>query len=164
MAEITSGRVEEIGVPAALSSLRFLLSVAPARLLKINAAQVSAKPFSDRWSAKEELGHLVDSASNNHQRIVRAQLQEPVSSLSYNGEQWVGLHAYQQRDWAEIIELWRALNNQLLKAAEALTSADWSLTFPFDGSEPVTLTRLFNEYVEHLQHHLRHIGIEVEEL
>lgn len=163
MTGTTSRTQEEAAAPVELSTLRFLLSVAPERLLKINADTASAKPALDRWSVKEELGHLVDSASNNHERIVRAKLQEQRGWLSYNGERWVRLHAYQQREWAEIVDLWRALNNQLLKAAEALSAADWSIAFPLDGSEPITLSRLFKEYVEHIQHHLRHIGIEIKE-
>lgn len=163
MTETMNSTQEETAAPAELFTLRFLLSVAPERLLKINGATASAKPASDRWSAKEELGHLVDSASNNHERIVRAKLKEQRSWLSYNGERWVRLHAYQQREWAEIVDLWRALNDQLLKVTEALSAADWSIAFPLDGSEPITLSRLFKEYVEHIQHHLRHIGIEIME-
>ncbi len=159
---MNSSQMEALA-PVELSTLRSLLSVAPARLLELDDVTASAKPDSKSWSAKEELGHLIDSASNNHERIVRAKLKEQRSWLPYNGERWVQLHAYDQRDWAELVNLWHALNHQLLKVAEALVAADWSIALPLDDSEPISLSVLLKEYVEHMQHHLRHIGIGIED-
>ena len=56
--------------------LRALIDRLPARLTNLSDDQVQRKPSSSQWSLKEELGHLLDSAANNHQRIVRAQLED----------------------------------------------------------------------------------------
>jgi hypothetical protein len=82
----------------------------------------------------------------------------------YDQNRWVALHAYRQRDWEELIELWYALNRQLLAAAESTPDSAWSRTLTVAGSEPLTLQFVFEDYVAHLLHHLQHIGIDVEDL
>jgi hypothetical protein len=72
----------------------------------------------------------------------------------------VAIHAYQRRDWKLLIELWRALNRQLLAAAEAVPDPAWSHTLTVAGSEPLTLKFVFEDYIAHMVHHLQHIGIE----
>src|SRR5436853_219170 len=91
--------------------LRALIDHVPARLEQLPADKVENQPAPSKWSPKEELGHLLDSAANNHQRIVRTSLQDRPGMAGYDGDRWVELHAYQKRDWHELIELWRALNS-----------------------------------------------------
>jgi len=107
--------------------LKALLEEVPPRLEKIPSGEAQKRGPS-QWSPKEELGHLLDSAANNHQRIVRAQLEDKPAMPGYDGERWVELHAYQQRDWRELIGLWQALNQQLLAAAKAVPNSAWSRT------------------------------------
>jgi hypothetical protein len=147
-----------------LNSLRDLLERVPARLQRLSPDIVASKPTPSDWSPKEELGHLLDSAANNHQRIVRAQLEDNPAMPGYEQNRWVAIHAYQQRDWRELIELWQALNRQLLAAAEAAPDSAWSRTLTIAGSEPLTLEFVFDDYVVHMLHHLRHIGIEVDDI
>ena len=117
-----------------------------------------------KWSAKEELGHLIDSAANNHQRIVRAQLENTPAIPGYAPQAWVDLHGYKRREWRELIELWRALNQQLSAAAEAVPESARSRTCTIAGSEPLTIEFVFEDYLEHMLHHLQHIGIDVADL
>ena len=148
----------------ALNVLRTLLQHLPSRLESLSRDQVLRKPAPDRWSPQEELGHLLDSAANNHQRIVRAQLEDKPAMPGYDGDRWVALHHYQQRDWRDLISLWRSLNEQLLAAANAAPGASWSRTCTIAGSTPVTLAFVFQDYVHHMVHHLRHIGVELDDL
>jgi hypothetical protein len=144
--------------------LRELLQHVPGRLEKLSKEAVESKPTPSAWSPKEELGHLLDSAANNHQRIVRAQLQDNPAMPGYEQNRWVAIHAYQRRDWKELIEVWQALNRQLLAAAEAVPDSAWSRTLTVAGSEPLTLQFVFEDYVVHMLHHLKHIGIETSDL
>ena len=128
------------------------------------AAKIADKPDPSKWSAKEELGHLLDSAANNHQRIVRAQLEDKPEMPGYNGNHWVALHRYQQRDWSELIGLWHALNAQLLTAAQAVPEEAWSRTLTIADSKPLTLRFVFEDYLDHMLHHLRHIGVQLDDL
>lgn len=150
--------------PRGLGQLRALIIRLPGRLAAISREAAEAKPGPDSWSAKEELGHLIDSAANNHQRIVRAQLEDNLSLPEYDGERWVELHGYQNREWTELIALWRAGNSQLLAAAQAAPHSAWSHTLTVGGSEPMTLGFVLDDYVTHMSHHLRHIGIEVDDI
>jgi hypothetical protein len=148
----------------ALTSLRDLLQRVPGRLEGLSRETVESKPTPSTWSPKEELGHLLDSAANNHQRIVRAQLEDKLVMPGYAQNPWVAIHAYQRRDWKELIELWQALNRQLLAAAESVPDSAWSHTLTVAGSEPLTLQFVFEDYVTHMLHHLQHIGIATDDL
>jgi hypothetical protein len=155
--------MEENGMQA-VEKLRTLIHEIPLRLEKLQAAQVERKPSPSHWSPKEELGHLLDSAANNHQRIVRTQLEDKPRMPGYDGNAWVKLHGYQQRDWDELIYLWRALNLQLLAAAEAAPDSAWLRTCTIADSQPLTLKFVFEDYIEHMLHHLIHLGIEADDL
>jgi DinB family protein len=146
----------------ALSLLRDLLQVVPDRLAALPSVEDKATPAS--WSPKEELGHLLDSAVNNHQRIVRAQMEDKLDMPGYAQNHWVAVHRYQQRNWRELIDLWRALNQQLLIAAESVPEAPWSHTLRVGNSEPMTLEFVFDDYVAHMVHHLKHIGIKLDDI
>ena len=147
----------------ALQSLRTLLESLPARLEGLPSDAVEFKP-PESWSVKEELGHLLDSAANNHQRIVRAQLEVNPAMPGYDGEKWVALHGYQKREWRELIETWEALNRQLLAAAEAVPDADWSRTCTIGDSAPLTIQFVFEDYIHHMRDHLRHMKVPIDDL
>jgi len=146
-----------------LTALQELIDRLPARLQALPSAEVEHKPAPLAWSAKEELGHLLDSAANNHQRIVRAQLEEHPALPGYDGDAWVALHQYQRRDWPSLIERWAALNRQLLAAAEAVPGWGWSRTLTIADSAPLTLQFVFDDYIHHMLEHLRHMGVEVDD-
>ncbi|HXM60786.1 MAG TPA: DinB family protein [Terriglobales bacterium] len=144
-----------------LKHLRALIDEVPPKLSKLPLSQVELKQSPVKWSPKEELGHLLDSAANNHQRIVRTHLEDEAKMPGYDGNAWVELHKYQQRNWQEMINLWQALNRQLLAAAEAVPESAWSRTCTIADSLPLTLKFVFEDYIGHMVHHLRHIGVEV---
>jgi len=147
-----------------LTLLQALLVHVPARLEKIPPAQAELASAPSHWSPKQELGHLLDSAANNHQRIARAQLEDKPAMPGYDGDRWVELHAYQRRDWTELLGLWKALNGQLLAAARAVPDSAWSRTCTIADSKPLTLKFVFEDYIEHMMHHLQHIRIQMDDL
>jgi hypothetical protein len=152
------------GTVKAIAALRDLIKSVPPRLAKLPNDVAERKPSPSNWSPKEELGHLLDSAANNHQRIVRAQLEDDPAMPGYNQNGWVAVHGYQQRNWQELIDLWQALNRQLLAAAETAPDAAWSRKLTIAGSQPLTLQFVFEDYIAHMAHHLEHIGIEVRDI
>lgn len=159
--ESTSGTAN---LPIGLGQLRSLVAALPGRLAAISQGRAAAKPASNSWSPKQELGHLIDSAANNHQRIARAQLEDNLALPGYDGDRWVELHRYQNRDWNDLIALWRSGNSQLLAAAEAAAKEAWSHMLTVGGSQPMTLGFVLDDYVAHMASHLRHIGVEVDDL
>ncbi|MFY9608428.1 MAG: nitroreductase family protein [Blastocatellia bacterium] len=155
--------IDITGVKRAIEHLRSLIAVLPGRLRAITGEQAGAERAPDGWSRKEELGHLIDSAANNHQRITRAQIEGGLVMPGYDGDRWVAVHGYQNRDWQELIGLWRAGNRQLLSAAESSPDASWSNSLTVDGEEQ-TVGFVMVDYIRHMAEHLRHIGVAVDDL
>ena len=146
-----------------LAILREVLQTVPGRLERLSKERVETRPSSSKWSPKEELGHLIDSAANNHQRIVRAQMENGLAMPGYEQERWVAIHDYQNRDWKELIGLWQAFNRELIAAAEAVPASAWQHTLTIANGGPVTLQFVFDDYLAHMRHHLEHIGIETDD-
>ena len=138
------------------------------RLKKISEAESAEPRAEDHWSSKQIIGHLIDSAANNHARFVVGQLKNDLVFPGYDQNDWVTTNHYQQRPWSELIELWRAYNLHLYhvmsNADEAKLNTPRTLhtlqeiafkTVP--ESEPVTLEYLMKDYVDHLKHHLAQV-------
>ncbi len=99
---------------------------------------VSMVPGVGKWSRKEILGHLIDSASNNHQRVVRGQFS---SSLVFGYDQvaWVEANGYRHRAWSELVELWGAMNRHFAAAVEAVPAVKLATPCAANGEEPKPL-------------------------
>jgi len=147
-----------------LNALQIIIQETPGRLHCLGVEKAAIKPAANKWSPKEELGHLLDSAVNNHQRIVRAQMEDKLSLPGYQQENWVKLHGYQQRQWSELINFWTALNQHLLAAAHSVPQNAWLNTCTVGDSGSMTLQFVFEDYIRHMLHHLEHIGIDVKDL
>ncbi|BDP42751.1 hypothetical protein DAETH_27200 [Deinococcus aetherius] len=119
--------------------------------------QAGHKLAPEVWSAKEIVGHLVDSGVNNHARFVRAAGEDGLSLPGYDQNAWVSAGAYQQRPWAEVLTLWQAYQLHLAHIIEHLTPAQLVHTLSIGGGEPVTLGFLAEDYVRHQLHHLTQI-------
>jgi hypothetical protein len=108
-----------------------------------------------RWSRKELVGHLIDSAGNNHQRFVRSQYQERMSFPRYVQDQWIAAQGYRERPWSELVELWRLYNRHLLHVMRRVPETAFANVCVVAEDEPSTLGHHMVDYVRHMQHHLR---------
>jgi len=141
---------------------------AASRLLQISETQSGQPRAEDHWSSKQIIGHLIDSAANNHARFVLGQLKDDLVFPGYDQNGWVKTNHYQDEPWPQLVELWRAYN---LHLQHVMAHSDRSkLTTPctlhtlqeiafktVPKSEPVTLEYLMKDYVDHLKHHLAQI-------
>ncbi len=109
------------------------------------------------WSRKEELGHLIDSASNNHLRFVRAALEAEFHGPSYDQNGSVSLHGYQDLSWSDLVEFWRRYNTLLVQVVARIPDDKLNTQCRVGDSQPVTLQFLIVDYVAHMQHHVDHI-------
>ena len=138
-------------------------------LEQIPAERTRMRPRPGGWSAREIIGHLIDSASNNHGRFVRAALGDSMVFPTYDQEAWVALQRYHDEDWLQLLRRWESFNDQVVRAIQHIPSVQltaprvehnldrvaWK-TVPAD--KPVTLEYLVRDYIGHLRHHLAQIS------
>jgi hypothetical protein len=131
-----------------------LLNTVPRRLVDFGEDAVAHKPAPNRWSKKEILGHLIDSAANNHQRFVRAQGTPRLEIPSYEQEFWVATQAYATESWPDLVNLWLLFNRHLLHVVKAMPAAALSNELVIGGRPAVTLEALVADYLRHVDNHV----------
>jgi hypothetical protein len=100
------------------------------------------------------IGHLIDSAANNHQRFVRAQEGAAYTGPGYTQDHWVAVQGYQDASWDDLIALWSAYNRHLARVIERIPDSKRGTTCTIGANAPVTLGFVAADYVRHLLHHL----------
>jgi hypothetical protein len=140
----------------AANNLRTSVVDASERLRQISEADAAVPLKAGGWSAKQVIGHLIDSACNNHQRFVRLALEPGLVSPGYEQAEWVNLQGYASRRWTELLALWTSYNLHLAHVMAAVPAEFLANQGTVNGN-PVTLQFLMEDYVAHLGHHLRSI-------
>ncbi len=118
-------------------------------------AWASRKPAPDKWSAREILGHLIDSAANNHQRFVRTQYQTDLRFPGYEQTRWVSLQHYNERTWSNLVLFWRSFNLHLAHVISHLPETDLQKMCTVGTADSQTLEWIASDYVGHMQHHIK---------
>jgi hypothetical protein len=150
------------------SELRQTVADALLWLRKLPDRADARRPAPNKWSPREIIGHLIDSASINHERFVRAQLQDSLVFTTYEQDLWVAKQGYHDQDWNGLLARWAAFNEQVASVVERISERDmerpridhnlhmiaWRTVSP---TTPVTLDYFVNDYVGHLRHHLGQI-------
>ena len=98
--------------------LRSIVATIGPQLSRMSHDEMGFKPTPHEWSKKEILGHLIDSAANNHQRFVRAVSRVAAQFPTYDQNEWVGIQGYNKRPWPSLVELWSAYNEHLSHVIE----------------------------------------------
>jgi hypothetical protein len=123
-------------------------------LVTISEAEARVRERPDKWSAKQVMGHLTDSAVNNLARIVRLQIETEPDLSGYEQMAWVNLQHYAEREWAEVLALWFALNEHVVWTVRHIDKARLGNIGVVEGLR-ITLGYLIEDYIAHIQHHLR---------
>ncbi|HEX8143140.1 MAG TPA: DinB family protein [Pyrinomonadaceae bacterium] len=127
------------------------------RLAQITEDESGEAVAPGKWSKKEVIGHLIDSASNNHHRFVRAQFTDGLLLYRYEQAAWVKHQDYRSESWAELLLLWKSFNLHLLHVASRIPEERLDTLCRFTDSESVSLRFLVEDYVAHMKHHLKQI-------
>lgn len=139
-----------------LSLLSHYVDTIPEKLRAIPEEIFSLKPSPDKWSYKEIMGHLVDSATNNHHRFIRAQFEENPMIL-YQQEEWNEHGYYQQLDRQHIISFWALYNQHIVEVISHTPAHLLERTCLMGDGGTYSIAWLFDDYVRHMEHHFRQI-------
>jgi hypothetical protein len=131
---------------------------AEGKLRQVSEADSGTPALKGGWSRKQVLGHLIDSASNNHQRFVRAALQGSLEFPRYDQDGCVRVQAVQSASWPLLVTLWTNYNLYLAHVIAHLPAAQLEAPCKIGEDKPVTLRFLAEDYLTHLRHHLGQIG------
>ncbi len=146
---------------AITQELSQLVEEVPLRFNQIPVYELEHKPAPGKWSKKEILGHLVDSAVHNLTRFTQAQyLPSPFVVVAYNPDELVKLNGYQQQNPGEIGQLWQALNRQIVRVISHCSEEKLNNTVVLpNNASAFVLGWIMEEYLRHLKHHLQQIFV-----
>jgi hypothetical protein len=128
----------------------------------VSGARAGVAPAEGKWSAKEVIGHLIDSAVNNLERIVRLDtvldIEPEVRAQSYEQDEWVRAQHYAEKEWAEVLELWRLLNGHIAWIMRHVAREHLGRICVFPDTH-VTMGFLMEDYIAHMEYHLKALKI-----
>lgn len=144
---------------SSITKFEKLLNEIPKIINDIEDNEFLNKASSTKWSKQEILGHLCDSAVNNHYRFVRIILtEEPISIDGYKQDEWVRVHDYQNNyNKSDLLALWIQLNKQILNIIRNAGEQDLNKQCILSDKNRVTLSWLFDDYLNHMLHHIKQI-------
>ena len=136
------------------------INIVPSKFLKYSEDELRRKPSPNKWSKKELLGHLVDSAANNHHRFIKIQfMPSPFFVEGYAQNDWVRIQNYNEKDTEQLVNLWKVYNEHILFIMQ--NTPDKNLEIKLNAEQPFenadTLYFLMKDYVDHIDHHLKQI-------
>ncbi|KQL50494.1 metal-dependent hydrolase [Heyndrickxia shackletonii] len=137
-----------------INAINYWMQTLPKVYNSMAETEISNRPLPNKWSQKEILGHLCDSALNNINRFIKIQYEEqPFVIQSYNQDQWVILQNYQERPLEEIVNLFLSLNEQIINIISNIPKEGLSYLCDI-GNKQETLEWLLKDYLNHMEHHI----------
>jgi len=144
---------------ATASELRKIVNEYSSKISAISDQEFSAKTLPSKWSKKEVVGHLIDSAQNNLRRFVCGQYEATPPKIVYDQDYWVKANNYQQTNGAEVIAMWKLINNQIATILGTMPASSYPKECD-TGKNSVSLHSLewlADDYMKHLKHHLNQV-------
>ncbi len=118
-----------------------------------NISEVKLGP--DKWTLKEIVGHLIDSASNNHQRFVRLQIDRKITLPGYDAEEWVSLSNIQNLDYSFVVGFWKIYNKFLINLIQNINPISMKNVWKIKDGEEYNLGFLIEDYFSHMKFHFQ---------
>ena len=124
----------------------------------VDDALSAERPKPDDWCAREIVGHLIDSACNNHRRWILGQTPGLSKFDGYEQDLWVSRNAYADESWGDLVALWAAYNRHLRHVIARTPAGHMAMSaMSPDGDGPVSVGFLMQDYVGHIRHHLEQV-------
>ena len=109
------------------------------------------------WSVKEVVGHLLDSLSNNHQRLLRYNEKGNLDFPGYDQELFVERANYTAFDFNTLVSLWYNYNKLLLHIYASIPPENLDSTIKVGGRPAITIEQLMKDYFAHMENHEKQI-------
>ncbi len=134
-----------------------VLAAAAEDLARVSDPEASAPLSPGKWSKKEIVGHMIDSASNNHRRFVRGVQDRGGHYPGYDQEFCVKLQRPNDVPWPVLVGLWQNYNHYLAHVIASLPAESKALPMRVSSNPETTLLWIAVDYVEHLKHHVNQV-------
>lgn len=144
-------------MPTVSDKIRELIITTKPELLKIPPNTTTQRITPESWSKQEILGHLIDSAANNHQRFVRGAQNTARDFPPYQQTGWVEVQAYNTMNWVELVEFFTHYNFHLCRVIDVLPADVLDNPCNIGREKPATLGFVIEDYLRHLRQHLEEI-------
>lgn len=135
--------------------------------LNLNESLTEIKISDDKWTLKEIIGHLIDSASNNHQRFIRLKLSDELEFPDYKNGEWLQISNYNNMKFTEILSLFFYYNKLMINIISNIDEKSlnnrWNVAWD-ENSSFITLEELANHYVKHIKIHMSHFKERLNEI
>jgi len=151
---------DPVDTNAAMQQLEIYIETFPSKLKQFSFEELLKRPAQRKWSKKEILGHLIDSAINNLKRFTEIQfLPQPYTVISYQQHELVIVNDYQDLPLQHLLDLYQALNRQIVFVVRniPMEKLDYPVDPQYENKELRTLSWIICDYVAHMQHHFRQI-------
>lgn len=109
------------------------------------------------WTRKQIVGHLLDSATNNRQRFVRASSEGSFEGPNYSQDEWVAAHGYDRQPWQTLLTWWESEHEILMAVVDQIPEERLEAQCFVGGDVPVTLRFLIEDYITHQRWHLKQL-------
>ncbi|WP_045576974.1 DinB family protein [Desulfosporosinus sp. I2] len=140
-----------------IKRLNYLVQTVPLRVKEFSEQELSSQ-LVGKWSKREILGHLCDSATNNHHRFTKIQFEsQPFVVSPYSQNNWVLIQDYQSIPSDEIVNLWATLNRHIVRVISKTPEEKLLYICDIGDNKYITLYDLIQDYLRHMDHHLRQI-------
>lgn len=141
------------------NELRQILESTIPQLVEIPESEISRRSAPGRWTKKEVLGHLTDSAHNNYRRFLCAQYEQPVPVIHYDQDFWVEANQYEKMSTAELILLWKLMNERIIAVLDHMPADNYTKVADTGKEEKElhSMSFLAGDYIRHMKHHLGQI-------
>lgn len=141
------------------NELRQIITTYSTAFSSMPEADFSDKPNPEKWSKKEVVGHLIDSAQNNLRRFIVGQYDHVPPHIVYDQNFWVKANGYQEMTSLDVIVLWTLVNFRICAVLENMPEGNYKKKCNTGkGNEQLyTLEWLAQDYVKHLKHHVNQV-------
>ena len=143
-------------IPERIKRLEYLCQSLPGLFAQFSEEELCRSPEPGKWSKKQILGHLIDSATNNHQRLIRGQFEDD-PLIFYDQDKWNEYSYHDKIPSSQLISFWYFYNKHLAALAKEIPREHWKRPCRMGGTVTVSLEFVFDDYVKHLEHHLKQI-------